>query len=259
MRINETNRVGRPAEYRPTAHADISSQEPRDHYQPSGTAYSDPMRDLAKAQGAARAAALPSQRAMDAAKRMGLSFGPDGKPKPLTRDEMRKLAESLDKLPPKLLAQLEKEGVKIELHDKMPEGSAPKAEGQYFPENKRIKLLRGGLEAVPTPPGKTNVLLHELGHAVDDMLVKGDTPDNVTRYTDSREFIRDFTNHGFQVEGIGQPAHPEKKLTDYSLTNQREYFSEGFRMYLQSPETRAQLQQRDPKLFQRLQSILGPG
>lgn len=217
------------------------------------------MRDLARAQGAAKAAAMPSARAMEAAKRMGLSFGSDGKPKPLTRDETRKIAESLDKLPPELLARLEKEGVKIELHDKMPEGSEPKAQGQYFPENKRIKLLREGLEGVPTPPGKENVLLHEIGHAVDDMLVKGDTPNRVSRYTDSQDFIRDYGTHGFQVEGIGQPARPERKLTDYALTNPREYFSEGFRMYLQSPETRAQLQERDPNLFRRLQGILGSG
>lgn len=141
------------------------------------------MRDLARAQGAAKAAAMPSARAMEAAKRMGLSFGSDGKPKPLTRDEMRKIAESLDKLPPELLARLEKEGVKIEL--------------------------------------------------------------------------RDYGTHGFQVEGIGQPARPERKPTDYALTNPREYFSEGFRMYLQSPETRAQLRERDPNLFRRLQGILG--
>jgi hypothetical protein len=52
-------------------------------------------------------------------------------------------------------------------------------------------------------------------------------------------------------------ARPKNKLTDYALTNPKEYFSEGFRMDLQSPETQAQLKQRDPKLFARLHSILG--
>ena len=195
--------------------------------------------------------------ALAAARRMGYHVGADGKRKALSPEELQKVAESLSKLPAATLEKLRRQGFKIEVNEGSWPGRESSTEGEYDPSSKVIHILASKLGSETIEGKPVDRLVHELGHACDDML-KRDGQGGTKRQSDESDFGDLFNAYQFRQMKIGD-HQPEigKRFGVVTGQNRREYFAEGTRLYLSSPETREELRQKDPELYAYLQKVYG--
>lgn len=98
---------------------------------------------------------------------------------------------------------------------------------------------------------------HEIGHAIDDMLVPDGIHNDERPYAESTtdpRIIRSYVDYMKKIEN-----NPDAKWEDYAnreTFGPHEYLAEGIAHYMQSDETRRELQEKDPQLYQQIEEIL---
>lgn len=119
--------------------------------------------------------------------------------------------------------------------------------GQYFGENGQhlVLISRDGLR-------KSDTVIHEIGHAV-EKLIERNSPDLyggfMTRLSIAHDGIKP-TGEGRNMDPDGGKHHDSSgrsQISDYSRTNAKEYFAEGFAHYFQDA---GKLKRQDPTLHQ---------
>lgn len=182
-----------------------------------------------------------------------------GKPTKPTEAELDNIAASLRKLPPKMLDTLIQNGLKIEIVDKssMTNGD----EAVYDPDVKTIKIPAQTLGKKDIDGKPTDILLHELGHAVDDLSVRDDKKGkdpitgaprtNTKRLTDGEDYQEAIKEYYDNVYQGGSFPRPGARIGAVGVvSNGRELFAEALRKYLDEGKAgREELKTKAPKMY----------
>lgn len=164
---------------------------------------------------------------------------------PLGYFERRTMIKAARRLGNAPLRKLCDAGVKIEiLHD-------PEAlRAAYYPGSKTLKIASRRLDA--------STVLHELGHALDDLAAPDGNGKPVLKSEIDPEVAR---MHRAYCERVDQ-LHWWQKLchrtqwSDYARTSPQEYLAEGVMDYTRSPHHNERLRKADPELHAYVQGLL---
>jgi len=127
-----------------------------------------------------------------------------------------------------------------------PQGSL--TDGQYFQETNRI-LIQG--DALRRPEGDNgghgDTAVHELGHGLEDVMRSKDPQFHASWVKKLEEAHRKAAGPGMSLGNLGSPL-PEAPgtVTQYALTNPREYLAEGISHFYDDPKL---LKAKDPALY----------
>jgi len=214
-------------------------------------------------EGPAEASSVGSvnPRYYDIAAQMGRSIDSRGREVPLDREQLSILAASLSTYDLSTLKNLQQEGLRIRLYDteNPPAGGYPGGAsswesstlGTYRGNEKLISLrqkdFRGGLTG-----DVQDVVHHEMGHAVDDMLY-ADTANGREMATEHDPYMKQLYQNYLERTDSNQGYQWSK----YARTNVKEYFADGVEFYMGSPEKREALRQKDPALYAQVENMLG--
>jgi hypothetical protein len=195
-------------------------------------------------------------KAMQVAKRIARGVDENNKPYTLNPTQLQQIAASLRKLPSALLDKLVKGGLKIEVISKP---KTDNGQAEYDHDSKKIFIpLRNLGKTSQGEDGKTDVLLHELGHAVDDLL-KPDGKDKTTRrVTDSQEYNEAYNEYDKKVYGGKSVPDPSARLGPPGVVSSKiELFAEAMRFYLEGGAAREELRKKAPKMYKLIVKLLG--
>lgn len=195
---------------------------------------------------------------------IGREIGADGVEKPLNESQVSLLAKTMSGYDIDTLDNLVKSGLKIRICDseKTPDGGYPGREpdwswgecigGYYNPYNKLICLKKSGFE---DGNNYKDVINHEFGHALDDML----EPDEVnklkhnmkTRKDERMKKICEVFNKTLMEQGKSKIIS-----TETSIFSPQEYFAECVAFYLGGNDKRNELKEKDPAMFNYVKDML---
>jgi len=195
----------------------------------------------------------------------------DGTHSKLTDTQRTKLVESLKEYDARTLEKLEGEGMTIAIvdHEHPPKGGYPGGIDKWITD-------AGGKNpagAYYTPDGKAiavradqiykGTFIHEVAHAVDDMLEADVTKTHKNPYYEYKDYI--YRSEKDPALGklfdeykarSNDPKQKDKVWSTYALNNRAEYVAEGITSYLENQATRDELKAADPKMYTYVENLL---
>lgn len=164
---------------------------------------------------------------------------------PLGYFERRTLLKAARRLGTEPLQRLCQAGVKIRIPD---DPNAMRA--AYYPSTKTLSIAPRRLDV--------STVLHELGHALDDLAAPDEGEKPVLRSERDPRLQQLHQSYCQRVDELSwwQKFCSRTMWSDYARTNPQEYLAEGVMDFTRSPHHNQRLLQADPELHAYVQGLL---